>query len=87
MPVSLGRRLRRIDIPLKEHRTADWSPARHTIGYKERALDLIANAKNERLLARSKCEEPSRPHRRSKSRIKRGREEVKGYPTSGSKKR
>lgn len=87
MPVSLGRRLRRLGIPLKEQRAADWKADLTNPFVATEARDLITAAKNNRVIRFDTQKTPSRLHRRSKSRIKRGREEVKGYPTSGSKKK
>jgi hypothetical protein len=77
MPVSLGRRIRRFGIPLKEGRAPDWHA--HIGGVA--LASLTALALERRILAKSKLQMPAKEHRRSRNRRKVVREDkvvVKG---------
>lgn len=75
MPVSLGRRIRRIGIPLKDQRAEDWKVDLTNSHVAIEARDLIKVAKDARIVARYKEQsrtrsqsKGSRPRRRSRSR-------------------
>lgn len=76
MPVSLGRRLRRIGIPPKEQRAADWKPDTSSSIYLGEAKDHIKKAKKKRRAFFENMPRPQSTHRRSKSRIKVTKREV-----------
>jgi hypothetical protein len=74
MPVSLGRRIRRINIPFKEGRAENWKADLSNPFVKSEALQIIKKAKEQRLEARRKLSSRtrkqirgSRPRRRAHS--------------------
>lgn len=76
MPVSLGRKIRRIGIP-QQPRPEDYvHVVDENITNKTLIYNLRLAAKNARLVAFVEQKSPAKAHRRSKSRITRGREEV-----------
>lgn len=71
MPVSLGRRIRRIGIPPKGQRLDNWKADQTSIAFVDEATRIITDAKQRRKKARTLQQLPSKQNRRSKARIKR----------------
>jgi hypothetical protein len=71
MPVSLGRKIRRIGIPPKEGRVEGWKANILDSHVAAEATQIISVAKHLRIKSRTLRQFPKQEHRRSKNRIKR----------------